>query len=111
MLPILEDPVNFGIFPDVFCYNMLMDHFLEKREYRNAMKIAKCLMLQEDFGNEITKKLALLSIYNYVIKTKKEDRQTWYDDEDPRLDKLFEARESAKVRVSHAIYFCNIHND
>ncbi|XP_013784998.1 28S ribosomal protein S27, mitochondrial-like [Limulus polyphemus] len=66
LLKILNDRINYGIFPDYYCYNILMDVFLKKQNYRDAAKIASLMMLQEDFNHPISCILALYSCHMYL---------------------------------------------
>ena len=38
LLRILNDQENYGIFPDEFLYNILMDHFIEQKMYKGKRK-------------------------------------------------------------------------
>ncbi|XP_015781895.1 28S ribosomal protein S27, mitochondrial [Tetranychus urticae] len=62
LLPILQDRLKYGVFPDNFAFNMIMDHFLEKSDFTSACKVAHLYMLQEDFS-KLTNVLALYSVY------------------------------------------------
>lgn len=66
LLKILSDRINYGIFPDFYCYNMLMDYFIRRKNYRDAAKVAVLVMLQEDFGHSITDRLVLYSCHSYL---------------------------------------------
>ncbi|XP_067126804.1 small ribosomal subunit protein mS27 [Centruroides vittatus] len=66
LLKILFDRVNYGIFPDFYCYNMLMDYFLRRKNYRDATKVAVLVMLQEEFLHPITNRLVLYSCHSYL---------------------------------------------
>lgn len=66
LLKILSDRINYGIFPDFYCYNMLMDYFIRRKNYRDAAKVAVLVMLQEDFGHPITDRLVLYSCHSYL---------------------------------------------
>lgn len=70
VLPLLEDRRKYGLFPDTHAINMLLDHFIERKEYLNAVEIAKYLMLQEDNSNEISNTLCLYSIYKALENQK-----------------------------------------
>ncbi|XP_059612509.1 small ribosomal subunit protein mS27 [Phlebotomus argentipes] len=66
LLQILNDPLNFGIFLDNFSANLALDTFIEAQNFTFAAKVASMLMLQEDFGNDITKSLSLLGCWKYL---------------------------------------------
>lgn len=59
LLSILNQRVPFGIFPDTYIYNILMDQCLNEKNLEYGFDVVKLMMLQEDSGNEISKTLAL----------------------------------------------------
>lgn len=92
LLTVLNDRINYGIFPDYICYNILMDAFIKKQDFASAAKVAVLLMLQEDSSNEICNALALYSCHKYL-----ENPETWKapepePEEDPKGEEI-------KVRV------------
>jgi len=62
----LNDRLNYGIFPDYFDYNMLMDHFIKSKDYASAAKVASLVMLQEDADHPITNALCLYACHKYL---------------------------------------------
>lgn len=67
ILNVLENRVNYGVFPDFFALNMLIDCALERNEYNIASRLANLVMLQEEFGiNQITDCLSLYSVASYA---------------------------------------------
>lgn len=66
LLTILNDRINYGIFLDPFTSNILLDHFIESKDFTSAAKIASMLMLQEDFTNDINKSLSLHACLQYI---------------------------------------------
>lgn len=67
LISILNDRVNYGVFPNFFVLNLLLDEALEKNNYAAASKLASLVMLQEEFGtNPITDGLALYSVAKYI---------------------------------------------
>ena len=74
LVEIMKKRVDYGIFPDHFCYNLLLDHYIESKNWRNAAKVATCYMLQEDYGNEITNILSIHAIHQYI---KNPEREEW----------------------------------
>jgi len=72
LISIIEQRIEYGIFPDLFCFNMLMDYLLKKQDYRNAARVAIQLMLQEDFSNLISNILAVNSVYSYLSTPNRE---------------------------------------
>ncbi|KFM70852.1 28S ribosomal protein S27, mitochondrial, partial [Stegodyphus mimosarum] len=75
LLKILEDRENYGIFPDLFSYNILMDTFLKEKLYKEAAHTAVLMMLQEDFRNKISCVLALYSCQMYLNEC---SLDSWY---------------------------------
>nr|CAG4638433.1 EOG090X05Q1 [Cyclestheria hislopi] len=73
----------------------MMDTFLKQENYRDAVKVAIQLMLQEDFDHPITSHMALYSCYAYIMKPQP---QPW--DPQPHA-KPEEPVEEVKVRVDY----------
>lgn len=67
ILPVLENKVKYGIFPDAFALSMLIDHFIESKNFFSATKVAHHIMLQEDFSHPISNILSLYSIYSCLM--------------------------------------------
>jgi len=57
---------NFGIFPDVHCLNLLVDHFLKADNVKDALTSASELFLLEHLDNEISQVLALEAAIKYL---------------------------------------------
>lgn len=74
LLEIMKKRVDYGIFPDHFCYNLLLDHYIESKKWKNGAKVGTCYMLQEDYKNEITNILSIHAIHEYV---KNPEREEW----------------------------------
>lgn len=66
LIRVLSDRLNYGIFPDCYCYILLLDHFLDKGDFRNAAKVATLQMLQEEFSNDLLKYMSAYSCYKYL---------------------------------------------
>jgi len=66
LIRILNDRLNYGIFPDYYLNNLLMDTFLKENNFRNAAVIASNQMLQEEFDNDITRTMGLYSCLKYI---------------------------------------------
>ncbi|XP_045619890.2 small ribosomal subunit protein mS27 [Procambarus clarkii] len=94
LLKMLSDPLNYGIFPDHYTSNLLMDTFLEQKNYTAAARVASVNMLQEDFGPLLTKTLTLASCFLYATS---DDNQPW---EDYTLQ-VEEPKEEVKIRVRY----------
>ncbi|XP_078052009.1 uncharacterized protein LOC144478149 [Augochlora pura] len=85
----LHDRLNYGIFPDYHCYNILMDTYLKKNDYASAAKIAVLPMLQEDSANPISNALSIYSCYKYL-----ENPEVWI-----KPEVVEDTSEEIKVRV------------
>lgn len=90
---VLNDRLNYGIFPDNFDYNMLMDHFIKRKDYASAAKVASLVMLQEDTAHPITNALCLYSCHRYL-----ENPENWKKPEPPVEDA---STEEVKIRVKY----------
>ncbi|XP_050452939.1 28S ribosomal protein S27, mitochondrial-like [Cataglyphis hispanica] len=89
---VLNDRLNYGIFPDYFDFNMLMDHFLKRKDYASAAKIASLVMLQEDAGHPITNAFCIYACHKYL-----ENPDDWKKPEIPQDT----SKEEIKVRVKY----------
>ncbi|XP_015126241.1 28S ribosomal protein S27, mitochondrial [Diachasma alloeum] len=69
LLEVLNDRLNYGIFPDHFSYNLLMDTFIKRKDFASAAKVATLLMLQEDQEHPICNALAVYSCHKYLENT------------------------------------------
>lgn len=66
LMRILKDRLNYGIFPDYYLCNLLMDAFVKENNYRDAAVIASNQMLQEELDNDITRAMGLYVCLRYV---------------------------------------------
>ncbi|GIY70376.1 28S ribosomal protein S27, mitochondrial [Caerostris darwini] len=64
LMRILKDRENYGIFPDLFSYNILISTFLKEKLYEEAASTAILMMLQEDFSNKIS---CVLGVYSCQV--------------------------------------------
>ncbi|CAK9811519.1 28S ribosomal protein S27, mitochondrial, partial [Anthophora plagiata] len=90
LMRILHNRLDFGIFPDHLCYNILMDTYIKRKDYANAAKVAVLPMLQEDHENPITNALSVYICHMYL-----ENPDTWQKPPEPVDD----SKEEVKVRV------------
>nr|CAG4651803.1 EOG090X05Q1 [Triops cancriformis] len=95
LMRMLHDKLNYGLFPDYYMSNLLMDNFLSKGNNRDAVKIAIEIMLQEDFTHPIASQLALYSAYAYL---KNPTPEPWDPQPVPPPE---EPAEDVKVRVDY----------
>lgn len=87
---VLNDRLNYGIFPDHHTINLLMDTYIKKEDFTAAAKIATLLMIQEDSDSPIANALGLYSCHKYL-----DNPQNWSVPEEPKD----ESKEEVKVRV------------
>ena len=67
LIEIIEKPLEYGLFPDSFCFNMILDLLIQEGRWDAAARVAFTYILQEDFSNAITNRLASHGVVKYLF--------------------------------------------
>lgn len=62
---VLKHKVPYGVFPHVYSFNLILDHFLKESNYQDAMSCASHLFLLEYLDNEVAQTLSLEAVNKY----------------------------------------------
>lgn len=90
---VLSNRMMFGVFPDYYLSNLMMNKFLKADDALSAAKVAVLLMLQEEWESPITKIFALYSCYAYLKSS-----QIW-EIVESKIPEAEDEDEVRKVRV------------
>lgn len=95
---LLENRVDYGVFPDPFAMNLLLDEALDNNDFLLATRLAVLVMLQEEFSlNPITDRLSLLAVTKYIeLKTNFEDWVVQPDD--PALEPVEQSSQEVEKK-------------
>ncbi|TSY41758.1 28S ribosomal protein S27, mitochondrial [Bagarius yarrelli] len=58
--------VQFGMFPDEFTFNILIDSYLKDEDYKGACSVVEEVMFQEAFDSSTTQILSLFALSKYL---------------------------------------------
>jgi len=67
LMRMLDEPLNFGLFPDDYSLVFMLNHFLLAEKWRDAAKVGVYMMLQEEADVPIAKEMALLGLYKHAV--------------------------------------------
>ncbi|XP_010903051.2 28S ribosomal protein S27, mitochondrial [Esox lucius] len=62
----LKNRVQFGMFPDDFTFNLLIDSFIKDKDFKGACSVVEEVMLQESFDLLTTQILSLYALSSYL---------------------------------------------
>ncbi|XP_002731730.1 small ribosomal subunit protein mS27-like [Saccoglossus kowalevskii] len=64
----VQDKVHYGLFPDNYTFNLLLDSYLRNEDYQNAAKVAMEMMTQEVLSptQRLSQLLALYACHQYM---------------------------------------------
>jgi small subunit ribosomal protein S27 len=67
LMSIVNQRVEFGVFPDDYTNVFLLNHFLSGDNFRDASRVAVAMMMQEEYDVPVASQMALYSTYTYAL--------------------------------------------
>uniref|UniRef100_A0AC34FZI2 Uncharacterized protein n=1 Tax=Panagrolaimus sp. ES5 TaxID=591445 RepID=A0AC34FZI2_9BILA len=65
LFKVLNDPINYGVFPNYHISALLLSHYIKAKNYPAAAKIASILVQQEMFDNKFLNFMAFYSLVKF----------------------------------------------
>lgn len=66
LLTVLNHRLEYGLFPDNYTINLLLDQYIKEKNFMVAARLATLQMLQEDFEHPVTKYMSLFACYKFL---------------------------------------------
>ncbi|KAF4526623.1 hypothetical protein B566_EDAN015392 [Ephemera danica] len=95
LLRVLDDRLNYGVFLDHFTACLLLDSFIQNKQYLEAAKVGALQMLQEDWEHPLVVRLSILGCVHHL-----QDPKPW-DSIGQSPQKQDEPTEEVKIRVRY----------
>ncbi|CAG5126269.1 unnamed protein product [Candidula unifasciata] len=73
LVTLLGNRLTYGLFPNYYSLNLLMDHFIKQGDYHNAAKVSYHSMIQEDFSNPVNTLLSLYASVHHLVSANIDD--------------------------------------
>lgn len=89
LMEMLKDKSKYGVFPDDHSMCMLLDHFINKKNFKDAAQLAYDVMLQEEYDNQTVNLLAVYAAVKHFCNTfdmERPEAQPKQDDQDEDIE-------------------------
>lgn len=73
LVSLLGDRLTYGLFPNHYTLNMLLDFFIKQRDYHSAAKVSYHSTIQEDFSNPLNTLLSLYASVHHLVTANIDD--------------------------------------